>query len=1806
MSRLSPVTRLGLLGIWMLLGLMSSVYAAEADSIFLDRSDRYLNVTGTFPLPGGSFKEELVVYFDAPIVVREVTGYKPIITQPALQGTIEIGSTYIVFKPKYPLEKRKYDLLLQDGIQSRDGKNLNPKHAKFSFSAAWGAEPTPTSKPTTPKPTATATPVPTLHLTQSGQVIGESGERFIDLTFTRPVEMSELTEHIRFVTEADGEEISNQPMTDGQSTQHRFQLFIEGEPVTVRVTVSKDLTAVNGEKLGREYTNAFAPLVRPLSVNHHYWYNEGRSGLALTMYLNQNIGAVANEEELKNHVEVTPPIKNLRAAMSSWSGETLQVFGDWMGNTDYQVKIKPGLKYGEKLVLQNEIVLSVRSETIEPFVGFGYAGKYYFPRRTGIALPMETRALQNVDLTLYRLFPNNLAASVRDMYEGKGSFEFNDRWCEQIGTAKKAVSGALHELIKTPLNMDELFPQDRRGVFCLAAASGYQQDTKLILYTDIGVLSHWRNDELVVFAHDLFSLEPKDGATVRVFSHKAQLMGEGTTDGHGMATFKGLQTSLGRPNMVVVEKDDDFTFLELENRPHNSSEVKPEMPTFNFNGYDAFVYADRDIYRPGETAHLRWIVRTHYGDALVNVPLLVTVNKPTGQPLLSEPITLSALGTGHLDLVTQKAYPTGNYQVQISVPGENTPLGTYTFKLEEFVPHRMKAEVVLNETIWLPGQEYNVTVNAKHLFGAPAVDRKSEARVVFKRGEFKPEGWTDFRFDNDSKYLPEKVSLGEEVTDASGTASFSFTYNPSNDVTFPMQAIVLGDVFELGGRAVTGRAISTFLPSEVMLGVAVTANGAEGGVTVHAAAIQSDGTAAEFPQVSVTLEREVWNYYVRRYYDSNEPNWTKSYQIVETRAVDMQNGRGATVFTTDRWGSYRVRVHHDSLPQYSTQTFYCYWKECNVGEATEPGLIKLMPDKEEYLPGDEALVRIESPFDGQGIVVVQGESIQSMFPVKITNGSGLARIPIHDEDFPNIWAEVTVVHEVKSDRPQVYPFSSFAIVNLNVRRPDRELVVTYPTLPEEIAPESRVVFDLNVTDHDGLPVQAEVTLAAVDEGIHGITNYSNPDPYGYLSRARQPDFRRAHYYDHVVYDFEKFAPGGDMGARVSGPPLQNWIKPVALWSGTVMTDNMGHVSITMDIPQYTGQLRLVAVANSDKAVGTAVQNVYVRKPYMMQVSVPRFMLPKDTMTGNLVLYNHSASPVKAEAQWSASGTLRQGSGSIVLDIPPQGETRYEATFAAEPLVGQGTVSWKAVIRDESGATLETLQQELPLPVYPPAAFQSRHDMIVLQPGESAKLQDRFFVPDSRNRMEMTVSANPAFRIQDALSYVIGYPYGCVEQTLSRLLPLYVLRQNQQLVEAALRDQKIDNYVRAGIDRLFAMQTPSGGLSMWPGGLDPYSYGSVYALHFLTQVKKDRAFELPKANYDALQNYVRGLLSDWGQNSQSDLYLRSYALYALAMDGDINAIQQIQRFDEIPVPKAARYLLAAALAMNTQDQEKVKGYLSKAPTVEYTIRELGYTLNSEIRNVAVELLALRQITGNEEQKAQLAETLIRYLESNRYGTTQETAFITTALGGYLTDIAADRDTASAEVESPTETVTIRGMENYSSRMSGEEIAYRVRNTGFTPLYVNMTTFGVPKEATHAAESKGMNVERTIYAGKEEHKGSFIQGDMYVVELNITANSELKNVVVDDLLPAGFEVENPRLDPSAVPDSSFAEAIVPSHLEIRDDRVVLAFNDLSQGEHHFYYIVRAVTPGRYQHPAVRGECMYDPTIYSISAAGTIEVK
>lgn len=1628
----------------------------------------------------------------------------------------------------------------------------------------------------------------------------------LQVTVSHPVTFGSLLSHFQLFADDSKEPIALRHGESGESNVVVFD-FEHAEPRTkiLRYVFSPGIEQLSPFIAQAPQEGTVTWEQEQLRIESHNWQTHGIKPLRLQLYFSASVSPTT----LEKYLTVEPSVKGLKIEAGEYG--SVDVLGEWVAEQQYTVKIAEGLTdQQEQQVVTKAFVWNVEQAPRQSGAGFAFEEPYYFPRRLAGPMKVYARNLEKADVTLYQLFPSNLVEALDNMEAGKSSGRFGAELGRKIANRTVEFEKKPDVRVEAALPMDGFMPEGKKGIFGLTITPGdddYYYNTKIVVWTDIGVLAHWQDDQLLIYTHNLWNLAPLAGAKVTIYSAKHQPLGEVTTGDDGVARLQGWDPELGRPRVVMVESADDFTFLPLNERSDDPVAFTDAMPAYTTTGYDAFLYLDRNLYRPGETMHLRWLVRQADGSPLKDAPLKLRIVDST-ENAREFTNTLSSWGSGSQDLETARDWLTGAYTVELWIPGADTALTSQKINIEDFVPSRISVKVATGSPYWLPGEEHPLTVTGEQLSGGPARERRTSAAVIIDKKPWKPEQWPDYTFTNEAPYNGDVRDLGEASTDGLGNAGFTFKWQPTKDFTFPVEGTFRGEVFEPGGRNVAGRTKAILFPAPETLGMAISNGTKANSIDVAVVSVRPDGSPAATAWAKVTLEKKQWSYYVRRYSSYNEANWNEGYVTVKTETVPLKEGKGSvTLSYTGDYGNYRVRVHNDDSPQFASQSFWSYSGQARVVDGSRPSLIKLVADKPTYTLGETATVRIESPFDGNAVVVVQGVGIDQAITVPIAKGSGVLTLPLEAKHVPNVWLEVTVIHPVEPGAPLTYPYASFAMLNIPVTDPAKALSINFASLPEVIRPASQLDVTLNVAGPDGQPVTSEVTVALVDEGIHQILQYENPDPVSWFQRPRRPAYRRAHYYDQVAYDFQAAKIGGDelLRKRVDSTVGDNWIKPLALWSGNIQTDATGTATLSMAIPEFAGKVRLVAVATTGDRAGSQSANVIIRRPVILRTSLPRFVAPGDTFATTVVLQNMEDDPISATLKVSAEPPLIMAQEEKVIELAAKAETVFTLPVGAGDATGSGRIHWSLSTVNAAGAKVDDYTTDTALKVQSPSVYQVRSEMVVIPAGESHQFTNTVFKDNGLLEATLTATPNSLARLRKALNYVVGYPYGCVEQTTSRCLPLFLLGQAAASTGNELDSAQFQQFIQAGIDRLLSMQTRSGGLGYWPGATEATTYGSIYGAHFLALAKQDAAFEVPEEKFAALMSYIKDRIPLAPNEGPMSLYNYAYACYVRALSQDSTVMESINSLDTLPVPTAARQWLALGAIVATGTADQTQAYLLRTPSSPYDAREQSNSLNSGIRNDAITLMTQMAVGLDAKFVQPQAEKLLRFLESNPYST-QEAAFVVTALSAYLKSNAGDLTSAHASFLTPDGTSEEKGDFQYKHKHEGPGANYTVTNSGTTPLYVHYDSAGMLVNPDVDAAANGIAIKRSIESknGAADPAG-LKQGENYLLTVELTCDQTYENVILADLLPGGLEIENPRLDGGALATWKKSDGVMPSFLEIRDDRLVAAFDKLERGTHKFYYAVRAVTPGTFHHPGGNAECMYEVKYNGRTAAGSVTI-
>ena len=530
---------------------------------------------------------------------------------------------------------------------------------------------------------------------------------------------------------------------------------------------------------------------------------------------------------------------------------------------------------------------------------------------------------------------------------------------------------------------------------------------------------------------------------------------------------------------------------------------------------------------------------------------------------------------------------------------------------------------------------------------------------------------------------------------------------------------------------------------------------------------------------------------------------------------------------------------------------------------------------------------------------------------------------------------------------------------------------------------------------------------------------------------------------------------------------------------------------------------------------------------------------------------------------------------------------------------------------------EEYRETLELAVRPASGLRVVSHFAAVKAGETLDVSaPTSWVPASVAQ-DIRVSGQPSLRLGPALEYVMRYPYGCLEQTVSGAFPLlYAADLAARILPGSAQPSDLSDYILAGILRVLSMQQGDGGFALWPLERGTDRFASLYAAHFLVEARK-AGYPVPADRVEAALGWLAERLDQAvvtevdGEDTAwaDDMQERAYACHILALAGRPNQgwnARLREQADRLSYP--ARVRVASALLLSGEPR-LATGLLASMGLPAARPREIGGLLNSEVRDAALLLMAWLEVDPGHEAVPRLALFIEQRQQDGRWANTQDNALALLALGQYARRVPADDRPFAATLSLPGGAVrAVNNTEDVCVKVEpGEGGTVRVHNQGPGTLYLAVRSEGVSTEP-EAEQDRGLNVRRTYLdlRGQPLQVESLVQGDLVIVQLAVdTERRVLENLVIEELLPAGWEIENPNLATAQQFGWITEKTDWCRSRDIRDDRLLL-FTGSLEGHKLFYYAARVVTPGAFVYPPVTAACMYDPEIRSVSGGRTVEVR
>ena len=1331
-----------------------------------------------------------------------------------------------------------------------------------------------------------------------------------------------------------------------------------------------------------------------------------------------------------------------------------------------------------------------------------------------------------------------------------------------------------------------------------------------VLASDLGMIAKCGSDgNFHVYVTDIISTKPLSGVVVEFFNYQLQSLAKTTTNGDGMA----LVPVKGRPFVVVARNGQQTGYLKLSDGNALSLSMFDVSGEPVQKGIKGFIYGERGVWRPGDSLFLTFILEDKMHQLPEHHPVTLSLYNPGGQMINRMVRTNSVNGFYNFNTATAYDAPTGNWLAKVNVGGVEFQK---TLKIETVKPNRLKISFDFKTDRLIKDEIPSAMLEATWLTGATARNLKAKVMLTLTKSVTAFKNFPGYVFDNPTAgFAAENITVFDGRLDANGRTLITPNIHVTNIAPGALRASFETMVFEDGGDFSIDRFSIPYYPYRSYAGLSIPGESTGDRVlytdkTYNIDLLNVNAQGQLVP--SNSLKVEVYKLEWRWWWDDSEAGSANFISTAYIRPCDSAtvrtiNGKAEFPFLAgyDDWGRYLIKVT-DKLSGHSAgKVVYVDWPgyfRMPGGEKQAAAMLALSSDKKQYRVGEKVKLTLPTSPDGRALITIEtGSKILKSWWVPTSKGSTNISFDATGEMAPNCYACVTLI-QPHSQTKNDLPIRLYGVIPVPVENPDTHLKPVI-AMPNELVPGKEVTIQVKEAAGKAMTY----TLAVVDDGLLDLTRFKTPDPWNVFYAREALGVKTWDLFDQVIGAFSGelqriLSIGGDQDALNKGGLKANRFKPMVKFLGPFALNKGQAKTQSFIMPEYIGSVRVMVVAGQDGAYGTDEKTVVVKKPLMVLGTLPRVLgpgesvrLPVSVFAMDKSIKNVTVELIVNELLTITGGNTRQLSFSAI------GDQLVAFDLHVEEAVGIGKVRIVAVSgHEKSEYSIEIDVRNPNLPVTD--IFEK-----VVQPGDTWTTPYHALGTPGTNKGILEISAIPPLNLDSRLGYLIHYPYGCIEQTVSSVFPQLFLSDILELSDASKKET--EQNIRAAIQRLKSFQLSNGGLSFWPGSPYADDWGTSYAGHFLMEAEQ-RGFTLPVSFLTSWKEFQRQKAISWNYNADyiNDDLAQAYRLYSLALAKapELGAMNKLLEKSDLSSP--ARWRLAAAYELSGKREVALR-LINTATTTIKPYRELWNSYGSDLRDKAMIVDALC-LLNMKTKAAPLVKEISAALCGNEWYSTQATSFALLAIaeftgntggGGILASFRMNTDQPE-DIESKKPMVTRK-----IDVKPGKKGVIQVANKGKNILFARLILTGIPAtgDTTSAENNLRISVVYKSMKGEMIKFQSLEQGTSFLAEVIVSnpgIRGKYRQLALSQVFPSGWEIINAR-------NSDLAQATTTAsafdYQDVRDDRVNTFF-DLNPAQiKTFRVMLMATYPGRFYLPAMRCEAMYDNIISARVPGRWVEV-
>ncbi len=1136
---------------------------------------------------------------------------------------------------------------------------------------------------------------------------------------------------------------------------------------------------------------------------------------------------------------------------------------------EYTLTIKKGLVSEEGFALQNDYIKTFRVPIPEAKLRFLVRG-LYVGRKRDIKIPFAIRRIKNLRMRVAWMPPEHIPFYY---FAGDGSVYNFYKFGKDIAKDIKLpyANKGYHERVEN-LNLSRMVKLDKPGIYKITLTGDvtgskyrYTESSSVVVsITDLALVAKYYDKKLYVWVFDADKLSPVSGAELTVYSPNGFIIGKMKSNKSGMAILKGQDSDL-EPYLVTVKSGARWSFIPLI-QTQIGSEKYDVAGMYEKTPYSAFIYSQRDLYRPGDTVDFNVIVRKVGLYNGVSIPVIVNLKDPRGKLVRKYTGTTDESGYFGGKYISNPTSPTGRYSFELYIGGK-----FYTsefINIETFVPERMTISIDVRDKII--GDSIYGKLSAMYLFGSPCAGLKYNLEIYGKSERYRSLKYRDYTFG-----IPQNTEEMQYLDAVSGTldekgeARMHFGLKEYiKERSNPFRVRIISSVNEsTSGRGAEKTKDVVVYSSPYYVGLKSNKKAYSEGDYVKIDGVlvsPTDTLYSGTKYVRVTLYKLYWVY--SYYYDDYDyqdelrwDRWQKMMPVFSLDSVPVKDGRFSFTFKyPEGWEDYVVEAKTPSgikaRKLLANESWWWYSMEEN--EVESPEYLDIVLEKDTADEDEIITAKVKLPFEGK---ILWALELDSVYESKWQDAVGKTaewkfKVPY---GIPNVYVTCLLVR----NQGNYLLRRAFGIKKLRIR-PSRLKLNVALNVPSKV--KSGDYIDIVLKGDE----EFYATVSVVDEGILSITGFKTPSPVEGILRDIRLLLRTSETFGWFSPGY--LGTGGGYGSKESSELKPRFFTTVTYFSGLKKSKNR-LIKLRVPTGSYQGKVRVMVQAFNKNKMTKLEKDITVSDDVMVFVTMPRFLCVNDTFFLPVTLMNTQDRTVDVSLKVKSS-QIHLGNYPESLKLKPKGKK----TVSIKSFIGD--VSDSATLTVNVNFDNGTFKDRFVVPVYPDRPYLTETRTYKINRKESTNIDSLLSGFYRKGHfVDLYLTRSPLLRGLYTGRELIGYPYGCVEQTSSKLYVLVALSPYIDLFGKSYSKSDIDDYINYGISRLMTMQLWTGAFAFWPGGHRVYKGFSGYATLVL-EIAKEHGYYVPEHVLSSAYNYLK--------DNEMDIGL---SLYALAHGGKLNSI-----------------------------------------------------------------------------------------------------------------------------------------------------------------------------------------------------------------------------------------------------------------------------------------------------------------------------